>query len=379
MDTITQALDNGDSVCAAFLDLKKAFDSLDHCLLLQRLFDLGISGVELTWFSDYLTHRLQRVKCGVKFSDWGPVLGGIPQGSALGPLLFLIYVNNMPLQVRNSCLLQFADDTCLICCGQSPTLVSQLLNADLHLLSDWVQNSKMQFNIKKSSVMWFSTKSCNAVVQPQVLIDGTPLSEVDKQKYLGVVFDSKLTWSSHVAAVCKSMAYYLYLINFHSQSLPREILKMLVESLVFSRLNYALPVWGPAVRQNSLSRINRLHNRAVRIVCGLRKSENVSRHCQAIGWLSMPLLTQHRTLCAMLDQYTCRGILLNPPIQFGRHHTYNTRCPVHCAMVARCRLALSKRHFRQKAITWWNSLPQRLFSDLLIFRHNLYKYLRCML
>ena len=74
-------------------------------------------------------------------------------------------------------------------CGQSPTLVSQLLNADLHLLSDWIQNSKMQFNIKKSSVMWFSTKSCNAVVQPQVLIDGTPLSEVDKQKYLGVVFD----------------------------------------------------------------------------------------------------------------------------------------------------------------------------------------------
>ena len=65
VDTITQALDNGDSVCAAFLDLRKAFDSLDHCLLLQRLFDLGISGVELTWFSDYLTHRLQRVKCGL--------------------------------------------------------------------------------------------------------------------------------------------------------------------------------------------------------------------------------------------------------------------------------------------------------------------------
>ena len=115
--------------------------------------------------------------------------------------------------------------------------------------------------------------------------------------------------------------------------MPREILKMLVVSLVFSQLNYALPVWGPAVHQNSLSRINRLHNRAVHIVCGLRKSETVSRHPQAIGWPSVPLLTQHHTLCAMLDQYTCRGILLNPPIQFGRHHTHNTRCPVYSTMV----------------------------------------------
>ena len=84
---------------------------------------------------------------------------------------------------------------------------------------------------------------------------------------------------------------------------------MLVESLVFSWLNYALSVGRPAVHQNSLFRINHLHNRAVHLVCGLHKSEHVFRHCQAIGWLSVPLLTQHRTLCAMLDQYMCQGIL----------------------------------------------------------------------
>ena len=264
VDTITQALDNGDSVCAAFLDLRKAFDSLDHCLLLQCLFDLGVSGVELKWFTDYLSQRRQRVKYGAKFSDWGSVLGGIPQGSALGPLLFLIYVNDMPLQVEHSSLLQFADDTYLICCDRSPTTVSTLLNVDLRSLSSWVCNSKMQFNIKKSSVMWFSTKSCNAVVQPQVLIDETPLLQVNTQKYLGVTFDSKLTWHSHVAAVYKSMAYYLYLIGCHSKSLPCEILKMLVESLVFSCTVYLCPTsLGPAISQESLSRINRLHNRGV--------------------------------------------------------------------------------------------------------------------
>ena len=150
---------------------------------------------------------------------------------------------------------------------------------------------------------------------------------------------------------------------------------MLVESLVFSRFTYALPVWGPAISQESLSRINRLHNRGVRITCGLRKSEHVSNHRRTIGWLSPQVLIQHRTLGAMLDQYINRGIPLTPRIKFGRHHAYNTRCPIHFAEIARCRLALSKRHFCNRATTWWNLLPHKLFSDLPSFRNNLYKYL----
>ena len=97
VDTITQALDAGNSVCAAFLDLRKAFDSLHHHVLLQRLFNLGVSGTELRWFTNYLSHQMQRVKCGGNVSEWGSVMGGIPQGSTLGPLLFLVYVNDMPL------------------------------------------------------------------------------------------------------------------------------------------------------------------------------------------------------------------------------------------------------------------------------------------
>ena len=96
---------------------------------------------------------------------------------------------------------------------------------------------------------------------------------------------------------------------------------MLVESLVFSRFTYALPVWGPAISQESLSRINRLHYKGVRITCGLRKSEHVSNHRRTIG---PQMLIQHRTLGAMLDQHINRGMPLNPCVQFGRHHTYNT-------------------------------------------------------
>ena len=96
---------------------------------------------------------MQRVKCGGDVSEWGSVMGGIPQGSALGPLLFFVYVNDMPLVVKHSCLLQFANDTCLVCQGGSLAIVGTHLNADLCLLSTWIHNSKMQFNLKKSTVV----------------------------------------------------------------------------------------------------------------------------------------------------------------------------------------------------------------------------------
>ena len=184
-DIIVQAIDAGKHVCATFLDLRKAFDSLDYHVLLKRLFELGVGGIELQWFSDYLTDRKQKVKCGNQYSDWDSALGGIPQGSALGPLLFLIYVNQMPFQVSS------ADDTCLICSAESSTAVAAMLQDDLNALSQWIVMSKMRLNLKKSSVMWLSIKQSAAAV-PQVMIGDTALSVVCKQKYLGVMFDSQL-------------------------------------------------------------------------------------------------------------------------------------------------------------------------------------------
>ena len=122
--------------------------------------------------------------------------------------------------------------------------------------------------------MWFSIKQ-PSVPQPPILHDDTPLTVVDKQKYLGVTFDSRLTWSSHISKICGSMSYYLMLINSHVKYLPSTIVKMLIESLVFSQYTYALPVWGPAISKDSMSWLQRMQNRAVRMTCGLRKYDHV--------------------------------------------------------------------------------------------------------
>ena len=156
--------------------MRKVFDSLDHALLLQHLPQLGVYSTEILWFSSYLSDCVQRVMCTHCYSSWGPVLGGIPQGSAEGHLLFLIFVNDMPLQIRKWSLLQFADDTCLICCGDDHTQVKDFLKCcDLDSLARWIATSKTQVNVEKSSVKWFSVKcSKSSTTVLPVLLEGTP-------------------------------------------------------------------------------------------------------------------------------------------------------------------------------------------------------------
>ena len=138
--------------------------------------------------------------------------------------LLFIYVNIMPLQIQHGSLLQYADDTCLICCGST--------HLDLQSLSGWIANSKVFINIKRSSVMWFSVRPLQSVTYISIFyVDGHSLECVDTKKYLGLYIDSKFSWRSHVTNICKKMAYYLYLIGYHQSTLPKSIIKMLVEPL----------------------------------------------------------------------------------------------------------------------------------------------------
>ena len=135
--------------------------------------------------------------------------GGIPQGSALGPLLFLIYMNSLPPQIFQGLLLQYADDTALICSGPTPAAAGIVMNSQLMLIQQWIVASKMKLNYSKSTDMWF--KVCNRKQSsefPDIVVDDTALQVVTKQKYLGVILDNCLSWYHHVSQLCKGISYY---------------------------------------------------------------------------------------------------------------------------------------------------------------------------
>lgn len=196
---------------------RKAFDSLDHVILLQRLSALGVHGTELLWFINYLSHRVQRVKFQDEVSSWCFVKGGILQGIVHWPIAVPYLCQYDAFQ----CKTWQADDTTLICSGNSCGEVQQQLNWDLQLLQSWIDSSRMKLNINKSGVMWFEPKQrVSSALHPPIVVDGHQLQEVEQQKYLGVLFDNKLQWSSHVNYISKTVSYQLLIFAQCSSEVP---------------------------------------------------------------------------------------------------------------------------------------------------------------
>ena len=245
-------LENGSEIGAIFFDFKKAFDRVPHLPLLSKLEKIGLDSHIILWIHNYLAERQQRVVVNGAASHLSQVISGVPQGSILGPLLFLIYVNditNVNLSL-GSRLVLYADDILLFRPIRTVGDYSALQD-DINALSNWATQNAMTFNTAKCKFMKVSRKRSRSILTPSLTLNGCILEEVLTIKYLGILISSDLSWSQHIQDVCSKARKIIGLIyrRYYQYSDSSTLLQLYI-SLVRPHVEYAVPVWDPYMVQD---------------------------------------------------------------------------------------------------------------------------------
>ena len=272
---INEALQRGEHVLGIFIDLSKAFDTIDHKILLSKLDLYGIRGIAHNLLKSYLSDRTQYVSIFDETSDKLPVEYGVPQGSCLGPLLFLIYINDLSNILcnakSNNCeLVLFADDTNVFAKAKSKVSVYELANKILKLLSEYMKSNKLHINMSKCCYMYFHREyrnNLNDNNNTELKIDNNVIKQVTETKFLGVTIDEKLNWNAHIKHLTKKLASCTGILNRIKDSIPENLYKDLYHTLFESHMIYGITVWG-GVSQNKLLPLFRLQKRCIRILFG---------------------------------------------------------------------------------------------------------------
>ena len=195
---VLPTLDNGGNCVAVYLDLSKAFDTMKHSLLLAKLEHYGIRGKALGWFRSYLAQRRQYVSYGGVCSNTESVEYGVPQGSVLGPLLFILYSNNIAITLKNWHTILFADDTTIYTTGTHLPDIFTHINNNLEVLNDWFRANKHSANPSKTKTIIYSKRGRRPNQNLNIYMDGQILERVKTTKFLGVHFDEHFTWEYHI-------------------------------------------------------------------------------------------------------------------------------------------------------------------------------------
>ena len=283
-NTFCHSLDQGKEVRAVFCDISKAYDRVWHRGLLYKLESAGISGSLLLWFKDYLNDRKQRVVLPGSASSWAFIKAGVPQGSILGPLLFLIYINDIVDDIH-SCIRLFADDTSLYIIVDNPISAADELNADLAKIHAWAVRWLVSFNPSKSESMILSRKH-NKPFHPPLSMNQNLINNVNSHKHLGLTFSQDCSWHDHLELVKTKAWLRINIMRRLKFQLDRKSLQTIYISFIRPLLEYADVVWDNCTQQEA-NELEKNQNEAARIVTGATKLASIQSLLSDTGWESL--------------------------------------------------------------------------------------------
>ena len=355
-------LDSHNSVCAVFFDLRKAFDSVPHQPLLDTLSSTGIPPHLILWLRNYLRNRFQQVVLNGSSSHKSHVLPGVPQGSILGPLLFIIFINglcNVTLS-PTARLIMYADDILLFQPYNSVSDFS-LIQSNIDSVSSWISSRSLTINSSKTKYMFLSLRSSSCFASlPSLCLNGSPLERVYSYKYLGVIISSNLSWSSHIQSVCCKSRKLIGLLfrHFYSHSSP-SVLFRLYNSLVRPHPEYCSCLWDPS-SSASISSLEKVQFFALKL-CSKNWSSSYST---LLHQFSCPTLSLRRKNAKLIFLYKIlNGYVFFPPDIFSSQPSpYMSTRSFHPnnLLVPFARTSTFRHSFVPSSSSLWNSLPASL-------------------
>ena len=250
-DDWLSSMDNRKLVGAVMLDFSAAFDVIDHTLLVGKLQCYGFTSNALSWFIHYLSGRNQRVFFNGSYSKWNPMNCGVPQGSCLGPLLYSIFTNDLPLGLNNVNTIMYADDTTLYSAATTEQAVTDTLNMALADIYKWIECNKLVLIISKTKAIALGSRHMlSKSPKLKLAIGTTQIEQVNTIKLLGVTIDSSLSWSKHINNIVVKMGRGIGMTRKCSAFITPSIMKSVIHSLVLSHLEYCPVIWSSATHYN---------------------------------------------------------------------------------------------------------------------------------
>ena len=361
-EKIRKSIDQGLFTCGIFLDLCKAFDTVDHSILLDKLSNYGIRGKVHDWFSSYLSNRRQFVSIGSSNSDPLPVRCGVPQGSVLGPLLFLIYVNDFQKCSDLQEFHLFADDTNLFSNNANIHDLESNINSELEKVNTWLCANKLSLNLEKTSFVIFHLPQKHIHYKVRLQISNKLLKQDSHIKYLGIIFDSHRNWKKHIHELGKRISKSIIILPKIRHFVSIDILIQLYYCFVYSRITYGILVWGNTY-ETSLKSLTALQNKAIRIITFSKRDEHSNPLYAKLKLLKIKDLVHFHNALFMFHYY--HNQLPNAYVNFFQSvssvHQYRTRLASKASYYTPpIRTNYGKFSIKIMGSTVWNQIDEKL-------------------